>query len=263
VKEPLLLIHGFTDTAKTWDGVTPLLDPYHEVIAPTLCGHCGGPDLAADSPEPLEEMADELERTLDLAGHDQVHVVGNSLGGWLAFVLASRGRAKSVVALSPALGWDAEDPPRRTRWIFENAHRMGPWSARHAEFLARRPGLRKIAFRDVVAHPERMSPTTAYDLIQGSAACNAFETLMTHLDKHDYRAPWEKDFGIPVRIAWGERDRILPYKSCTGWHRTALPNAEWVKLPDCGHLPQHDDPELIARTILEVTTARASETVAA
>jgi pimeloyl-ACP methyl ester carboxylesterase len=42
-----------------------------------------------------------------------------------------------------------------------------------------------------------------------------------------------------------------------------LPNAEWVELPDCGHLPQHDDPELVARTILEVTTARAPEPVAA
>ena len=33
----------------------------------------------------------------------------------------------------------------------------------------------------------------------------------------------------------------------------ALPAAEWVDLPDCGHLPQHDDPELVARTILELT----------
>ena len=262
MKEPLLLIHGFTDTGKTWRNVTPLLEPHHEVMAPTLCGHCGGPELAADAEQPLEVMADELERTLDLAGHEKAHIVGNSLGGWIAFMLASRGRAKSVVALSPALGWDAPDPPRATRFSFEMAHRLGPWSLKNAEFLARRPGLRKIAFRDVVAHPERMRPSMAYDLIQGSASCSAFETLISHLDKHDYREPWAQDFGIPVRIAWGEKDRILPYKRCTGWHRTNLPNAEWVDLPDCGHLPQHDDPELVARTILEVTTARAPEEAA-
>jgi pimeloyl-ACP methyl ester carboxylesterase len=55
------------------------------------------------------------------------------------------------------------------------------------------------------------------------------------------------------------RDRTLPYKTCTGWYRNELPDAEWVELPDVGHLSQHDDPELVARTILEVTTARATE----
>jgi pimeloyl-ACP methyl ester carboxylesterase len=61
----------------------------------------------------------------------------------------------------------------------------------------------------------------------------------------------------------GMADRTLPYKTCTGWFREALPDAEWIELPDCGHLSQHDDPELVARTILEVTTARAPEAAAA
>jgi pimeloyl-ACP methyl ester carboxylesterase len=263
VKEPLLLIHGFTDTARTWTNVIPLLEPQHEVLAPTLSGHCGGPDIPADAQDPLAAMADELERLLDVGGHERAHVAGNSLGGYLAFELASRGRALTVVTLSPALGWDGDEPPRRTRWIFENAHRMGPWAAKHAEFLSRRPGLRKLAFRDLVAHPERMSPSAAYDLITGSASCNAYEALMDHLEGRNYRRRWERDFGIPVRIAWGTKDRTLPIKRCSGWHRQTLPNAEWVDLPDCGHLPQHDDPELVARTILEVTAARTTQPVAA
>jgi pimeloyl-ACP methyl ester carboxylesterase len=263
VKEPLLLLHGFTDTARTWANVISLLEPHHEVLAPTLSGHCGGPEIPSGSNDPLGAMADELERLLDSKGHEKAHIAGNSLGGWLAFELASRGRALSVVALSPALGWEGDEPPRRTRLIFENAHRMGPWAAKNAEFLARRPGLRKIAFRELVSHPERMSPAMAYDLIIGSAGCTVYDAFIEHLEGPNYRAPWEKDFGVPVRIAWGTNDRTLPIKRCSGWHRQTLPNAEWVDLPDCGHLPQHDDPELVARTILEVTTARAPQTAAA
>jgi pimeloyl-ACP methyl ester carboxylesterase len=254
--EPLLLIHGFTDTARTWTTLIPLLKPHHEVLAPTTSGHHGGPEMPADCSDPIAAMADELERTLDAAGHDKAHLVGNSLGGWLAFELAARGRALTVVALSPAMGWDGEQPPRRTRRIFENAQRLGPWAARNAEFLARRPGLRKLAFRDVIAHPERMTPAAAYDLITGSADCAVFDAFVEHVERGDYRARWD-DLGVPVRIAWGTKDRTLPIKSCSNWHRDALPDAEWVDLPDCGHLPQHDDPELVARTILEVTTARA------
>ena len=262
MKEPLLLIHGFTDTARTWTNLIPLLEPHHEVMAPTLSGHCGGPEIPPGSADPLCAMADELERLLDAGGHDKAHIVGNSLGGWLAFELASRGRALTVVALSPALGWDGDEPPARTRRIFELAHRMGPWSAKHAEFLARRPGLRKLAFREIVAHPERMKPAMAYDLIQGSAGCTVYDAFIAHLEAGNYRSPWD-DFGIPVRIAWGAKDRTLPIKRCSNWHRQTLPDAEWVDLPDCGHLPQHDDPELVARTILEVTTARAPSTASA
>jgi pimeloyl-ACP methyl ester carboxylesterase len=98
----------------------------------------------------------------------------------------------------------------------------------------------------------------AYDLITGAADCSIFDAFIDHLEHGDYRGKWEQDLGVPTRIAWGTRDRTIPLKTCSGWYRQALPDAEWVELPDCGHLAQHDDPELVARTILEVTTARAS-----
>ena len=90
---PLLLIHGFTDTARTWDPLRPHLEPHHELITPTLLGHHGGPALRPGMGDPLAAMADELERELDRAGHERLAIVGNSLGGWLAFMLAARGRA--------------------------------------------------------------------------------------------------------------------------------------------------------------------------
>jgi pimeloyl-ACP methyl ester carboxylesterase len=256
VKEPLLLVHGFTDTAGTWRNLIPLLEPHHDVLAPTSTGHCGGPPLPADMTNPVMAIADGLEAALDEAGYDKAHIVGNSLGGWLAFELASRGRALSVVAISPALGWESEKAPLHTRVQFQLAHRAGPRVMPYAKSLVTRPGIRKLMFRDVIAHPERISPATAYDLVDGSSECSIFDAFFDYASQGDYRGKWPNDLGVPVRIAWGTRDRTIPFKTCSGWFRTALPDAEWVELPDCGHLAQHDDPELVARTILEVT-ARA------
>jgi pimeloyl-ACP methyl ester carboxylesterase len=255
VKEPLLLIHGFTDTAATWRPLVPLLEPHHDLLVPTLTGHCGGPAVPDGSTDALAALTDGLEQLLDDAGHDKVHIAGNSLGGFLAFELAERGRALDVVAISPAGGWETDRPPAHTERQFKLAHRFGAFGKKHAEFLSRRPGLRKIVFRDLVAHPERLTPAVAYDLICGSADCSIFDALMEQLDG-DYRHRWD-DLGVPTRIAWGMRDRTIPFKTCSGWYRDVLPDAEWVELPDCGHLAQHDNPELVARTILEVTTARA------
>ncbi|HEY8451798.1 MAG TPA: alpha/beta fold hydrolase [Natronosporangium sp.] len=59
---------------------------------------------------------------------------------------------------------------------------------------------------------------------------------------------------VPVTVAWGERDRILPPREAAR-AREALPWARHVTLPGCGHVPMSDDPELVALTILRTTGA--------
>ncbi|MGH2942406.1 MAG: alpha/beta fold hydrolase, partial [Solirubrobacteraceae bacterium] len=100
---PLVCLHGFTGTWRTWELVLPTLERHHDVLAPTLLGHAGGPPLADELSEELIPAA--VERAMDEAGFETAHIVGNSLGGYVALQLAARGRATSVVALAPAGGW--------------------------------------------------------------------------------------------------------------------------------------------------------------
>ncbi len=251
---PLLLIHGFTDTARTWDPLRPHIEDTFEVIAPTLVGHHGGPPIPDGMTDPLAAMAEGLERALDAAGVERAAIVGNSLGGWLSFALAARGRASTVLALSPALGWPEDAPPARTRRQFARAQRLAPFGARNAEAIVARASLRKLAFRDVVAHPERIPPSTAAELIRGAADCPMFDPFMRHLDAGRYREGWSA-LDVPTVIAWGTHDRTIPLARCSGWFRDALPEARWIDLPDCGHLPQHDNPELVAAVIREATSS--------
>ena len=55
-------------------------------------------------------------------------------------------------------------------------------------------------------------------------------------------------------IAWGTRDALLRWPRYSQRFRDFLPDAEFVELPGLGHLPQSDDPSLVTRTILELTT---------
>src|ERR1700752_4614653 len=99
---PLLLLHGVGAIWRAWSPVLPYLEPHHDVIAPTLAGHGGGPPLDSGIAPSVHALADSLEAELDRLGLQQVHIAGNSLGGWLGIELARRGRAKSLVLFSPA-----------------------------------------------------------------------------------------------------------------------------------------------------------------
>lgn len=256
-RPPLLLIHGFTDTGRTWDALRPHLAEHFELIVPTLVGHHGGPPLPAGMTDPLAAMADELERELDRAGARRATIVGNSLGGWLAFALAARDRATSVLALSPAYGWPEDQPPDHTRRQFARAQRMAPVGARLVRHVTARALSRRLAFAEVIAHPERVPPSTAAELIRGAADCPMFEPLNAFMEAGHYRDAWTH-FDVPTVIAWGTHDRTIPARSCSAWFRQRLPDAQWIELPDCGHLPQHDDPELVASIVLELAGAGAA-----
>src|SRR5215210_8199625 len=131
---PLVCLHGFTDTWRTWDLVLPALERHHDVLAPTLVGHAGGPPL--EGPLTPDVLPDAIERAMDEAGFETAHIVGNSLGGYFALQLAARGRAESVVALAPAGGWARGDESFRDTlgyfvWLKEQSAAAAP----HAEAI--------------------------------------------------------------------------------------------------------------------------------
>ena len=134
----MVLLHGIADSARTWDLVLPALAREHEVLAPTLPGHLGGPPLPPGGD--AGAMADWVEAAMNDAGMSAAHLVGNSMGGYLALLLAQRGRAASVVALAPAGGWPAGEPVaeealRLTERIRSGARAAAP----HADAIAATP----------------------------------------------------------------------------------------------------------------------------
>jgi pimeloyl-ACP methyl ester carboxylesterase len=247
---PLVLLHGFTDTWRAWIKLLGALEARHDVFAPTLPGHHGGESLDGELRWPA--LVDAVERGLDEQGIDRAHVAGNSLGGWLALELALRGRALSVVGLCPAGGWDRDSPlVKSTKAYFTRTARLGGWAADHAEALVSRPGLRKLVLRDVVAHGDRVPAAEAAHMLRGSAGCTARKEIIALIERDHFGDLGPID--VPVRIAWGTEDRLLPPRKAAARLRQLVPQAEFVDLPGLGHLPMWDDPDAVARTILELT----------
>nr|MDQ3988757.1 alpha/beta hydrolase [Actinomycetota bacterium] len=55
--------------------------------------------------------------------------------------------------------------------------------------------------------------------------------------------------GVPVTIAWGDRDRLLR-RPPAAMVTALIPQVELVRLPGCGHLPMTDDPLLVTQVLL-------------
>jgi pimeloyl-ACP methyl ester carboxylesterase len=247
---PLLCIHGFLDTWRTWELVLPSLERRHDVLAPTLVGHAGGPTLA-DFGGPAG-IVDALERAMDDAGFETAHVVGNSLGGFLALHLAARGRARSVVALSPAGGWrpgSVDHMFAAQRRLHEELQSLAPF----ADAIAATPWGRRRATRMICEDSSHLPARFVAHLIRGAAACDAIPLL-----DHATREGWEVDaecIACPVRLAWGGADQVLPWPTAAERYLEEwLPNADYVELDGVGHCPQLDAPQVTAEVILGFTT---------
>ena len=242
---PLVLLHGFMDTWRTWELVLPALERRHEVLAPTLPGHAGGPPLADDP-------VDGVERLLDDAGLDTAHLAGNSLGGWLALQLAARGRARTVVALAPAGGW-AGEPPLELFGFQRALHAQMKAAAPHApRLLATDAGRRRATELLTVRYEHIPAELLAHQVLGGAVA--GAPAMLAAAEIADWTLDAER-IACPVRIVWGTDDRLLPWPAAAErYRRDWLPHADWVVLDDVGHSPQLDVPLETAELILGFTS---------
>jgi pimeloyl-ACP methyl ester carboxylesterase len=248
---PLVCLHGFTDTWRTWELVLPALERHHDVLAPTLPGHAGGPPLPPE-PEP-GLMADAVERAMDEAGIGRAHLVGNSLGGFVALQLAARGRAESVVALAPAGGWAADDASwRETVGSFATLHEGALAAAPHAGAIAATAEGRRRATSLIAERSDHIPAELVAHLVLGAARCDVAPMIGLAL-----REGYRLDAGAidcPVRVVWGMEDRLLPWPAAAARFREDwLPNADWVELDGVGHCPQLDVPLETAQLVLGLT----------
>jgi pimeloyl-ACP methyl ester carboxylesterase len=249
----MVCLHGFTDTWRTWELVLPALERRHEVLAPTLAGHAGGPQLDGGGGG-HDVLLDAVEQAMDAAGFATAHLVGNSAGGYLALRLAQRGRARSVVALAPAGGWARGDQSyRETLDYFARMHVALGAAAPHAEaLLASAEGRRRATAYTTVNFEHLPAELLAHQL-RGAAGCEGAPAMIEQALREGWSLDAER-ITCPVRVVWGTEDRLLPWPQAAARYRGEwLPHADWVELDGVGHCPQLDVPLDTAQLILGFT----------
>ncbi len=251
--EPLVLLHIGTRPWLKWENCLPELTERFDVFVPTYPGFEGGEPLSG--PATLKSLVDGIERAMDAAGIEKAHCVGNSLGGWFAFELARRGRAMSAVAFSPGGGWDSVWRQRFVRWFFAVNGAMKRVTGPLLLWVLAVPFVRRLILRGTMEHGDRITHEQAKALATDTMRGDFGNFIAI---TREVVQPYP-DLGVPMLVAWGERDKLTRLGNDGSVWRATAPAIEFRVLPGVGHLVMLDDPALTIATILEVTERAPDE----
>ncbi|MEV4137593.1 alpha/beta fold hydrolase [Dactylosporangium sp. NPDC049742] len=242
--EPLVLLHGIGSRWQLWEPVLPALRPHFDVLALDLPGFGASP---ADGAADVQSLADAVVR---FAG-PSFHVAGSSLGGGVALELGRRGVARSVTAFAPIGFWG----PLSRRWCqasVTGARVLGRLTRPALPALASTAAGRIALFGLFFGHPARLDPAVCLADVDALVAAPAFTAARSAFAGHRFTDPGALAT-IPVTVAWGTRDAILPaFQSRRA--AAVLPHAHHVSLKRCGHLPFSDAPDTCATLIRTTAT---------
>ncbi|MFD8163300.1 alpha/beta fold hydrolase [Streptomyces malaysiensis] len=244
---PLVLLHGIGHHWQAWEPVLDILAADRDVIAVDLPGFGASDALPDGIPYDLEGVIPVLGALFEALGVTRPDVAGNSLGGLLALELGRVGLVRSVTALSPARFWTEAE--RRYAFGVLSVMRAGaralPPPA--VAWLARGAAGRAALTGAIYARPARRSPDAVVAETRALREAVGFDATLaagsSGLFTHDIP-------DVPVTIAWGTRDRLMPRRQGVRAKRV-IPSARLIRLPGCGHVPMSDDPALVARVILD------------
>lgn len=250
---PLVLLHGF---AHRWQGWLPVIDRLAEerqVIAVDLPGFGANPRWPRNRRFTIGAMVDDVESFLDGQGLHRPHVAGNSLGGMIALELARRGAVASATVLAPAAFMSL--PSRLYIGVvvvgYQALAKTVPVALRG--LVATRPLIDPLLLA-IVAHPSRFADADWHALVHGVRQA---PTILFNAHRLWYVFPSCPDLDVPITVAWGTRDLLLwPRQVRTA--RRCLPQARFVPLPGCGHVPMYDDPTLVAQVLLDGSRSPAT-----
>jgi len=215
---PLVFLHGGGGIG-IWLPAMARLAKKFDVIAPEHPGF-GESDMPAwlDTVGDLANFYLDFLDQLDLRG---VHLVGSSLGGWIAADLAVRNSTcLASVTLVGAAGIHVDGVAQVDTFLTNEEHRLRDlfYDQELAEAViagSQRPELEDAALKN------RM--TTA--------------KLSWQPRNHDpHLRKWLHRIRVPTLLVWGEHDRVFP-KDYAFAYQQLIPGAKVVVVPECGHLP--------------------------
>lgn len=257
---PLVLLHGIGHHWQAWRPVIDRLAGEFSIVACDSPGFGRSAPLPAGTPLTIPSYADAFTGWLRDEGLEGAHVAGNSMGGAISLELARRRVVSSATALAPAGFWSAGE----RRWCqgLLSSLRMMPGPVRPlVERTARTTAGRVALFNLLYGFPARLPADEAVASLRDAWGAPAFAGALRAFDEYTFSGG-EQLRGVPVTVAWGDRDRLLPYDRQAPRARAALPWARHVTLGG-GHLPYHDDPAAVAEVIRQTAAAAGAPTAPA
>ena len=235
----LVFLHYWGGSARTWDLVIAYLPASVRSIALNQRGWGGS--VAVDDRYDLEALADDVLAVTEALAVRRFVVVGHSMGGKVAQVLAGRGSTglEGLVLVAPAPPTPMQVPEEvRAGMLASYQSREGVLQA--LDVLAGSP-LPRILHEQVIA-----------DTLRGEAGAKRAwpDRGMTQ----DVSAGLE-GFTLPVDVLIGEHDQIEREAVLRPALSRPLPQATFIIVPEAGHLLPLEAPEAIALACERILSA--------
>jgi pimeloyl-ACP methyl ester carboxylesterase len=229
----VVLLHGAGDNAGTWFRVVPELVKGHTLIVPDLAGH--GSSAPHSGPIEVRQVIEGVEEVLNrLAPGQKVALVGNSLGAWVAMVVAHHHPERVAICVCID-GGAIKGSNEHARVLPETRA-----EARESVAQTRDPGSAPVPdfVLDDIVRQAKVGPL-------GRLAATAATMEAYVLDDAQLR-----ELTLPVRLIWGASDRLMPLDYAQRM-LTELPSATLVTLERCGHVPQIECPQRLLPVLKE------------
>lgn len=244
--QPIVLIHGTSDSLLTWDAITPYLENDYRLISLDLPGH-GFSSVHPQADYSRSAMVESVKLLMDYLKVDSASLIGNSLGGGIAWraALSHPERVSSLVLLDPS------GAPHKAISKSNLGFRIMRSSI--GRFFAKKVTPRALVERSLldtvvdgkIVHEKMID--RYWELLRLPGNRQALTELA--LAKRDQSA-WDDIASLnqPSLIIWGEQDQLIPVSSGTLFD-DALPNSKLIVYPQIGHLPMIEAPQTTANDI--------------
>lgn len=244
--EPLLLLHGFGANKDNWIQIAPLLSPHYRLIIPDLPGF-GDSTRDFDRRYSADDQIARLLAFVTALDLGAVHIGGNSMGGYLAGLLAARHpeAVKSLWLLAPA-GVEAADP---SEYFLALERGENPLLVNDAADFAR---LVNLCFTKAPYVPKPFQRC----LCERNIAERVFnekvfgEMFTDPVSLENAMA----DCTVKTQVLWGDNDRIL-HPSGAGVLDKLLTNIDTHVMKRMGHCPMLERPAETAELFLKFQRA--------
>ena len=233
----LLLLHGYGESLLAYRGLIAPLARRFSVVAVDLPG--SGLSEKPGGSYALDPMVARLSRAVDTWISGPVVVIGHSMGGEVAAALAIArpDRIIKTVLIAPAgygLGMGLSEAP------FSNQQQMlAGWSVKAREFLV------PVEDEDWIADPPELPEAARSD----SASRRAAEAFLKDFDFTALKGRFV-ELKQPTLLIWGRLDPLIPI-DLGRKIAEELPRARFVEFGNSWHRPHVEQPERVAREILE------------
>jgi pimeloyl-ACP methyl ester carboxylesterase len=255
------MIHGLGGSATNWTDLMGLLQDRVESAAPDLAGFGWSPPPPGGDYS-LTAHARAVVDFIEADRRGPVHLLGNSLGGTVSMLVASRrpDLVRTLTLVSPALpvlrprASNAHLPALAAPWVGQRlARRLGrfPVEARVRATLA-------LCFAD----PARVPPQRVAEAIEeadrrarldheSDAMLASLRSLLSSYLRRRPLSLWQEAALVrtPTLLVYGMRDRLVDPRTASRAARTFPDVRQLLLLPDSGHVAQMEHPDDVAAAV--------------